>query len=132
MTFGTFDHFHAGHEYYLKNAKKLGDLLITIIARDITVKKVKGDLPDNNESQRKKTVEESKIPNKVVLGSTENVYDVIKKYKPDVICLGYDQYAFTQTLQKFLIDNKLNTEVVRLKPYQPKKFKSSLIKANAK
>ncbi|MEI6711388.1 MAG: adenylyltransferase/cytidyltransferase family protein [bacterium] len=41
MTFGTFDRFHPGHEYYLREAKKLGDTLITIVARDNTVERIK-------------------------------------------------------------------------------------------
>jgi len=41
MTFGTFDRFHPGHEYYLREAKKLGDSLLTVIARDVTVIKIK-------------------------------------------------------------------------------------------
>lgn len=41
LTFGTFDIFHPGHEYYLREAKKHGDKLVTVIARDQTVKNVK-------------------------------------------------------------------------------------------
>ncbi len=41
MTFGTFDMFHPGHEYYLSEARKLGDTLITIVARDVTVTRIK-------------------------------------------------------------------------------------------
>jgi cytidyltransferase-like protein len=32
---------HKGHKYYLKEAKKYGDILITIVARDSTIEKVK-------------------------------------------------------------------------------------------
>jgi glycerol-3-phosphate cytidylyltransferase-like family protein len=41
MTFGTFDYFHPGHKAYLKEAKQYGDYLITIVARDETVKHIK-------------------------------------------------------------------------------------------
>lgn len=41
MAFGTFDVFHPGHEYYLTQAKKYGDILIVVVARDKTVEKVK-------------------------------------------------------------------------------------------
>lgn len=129
MTFGTFDHFHAGHEHYLASAKKKGDELITVIARDETVKKVKGEYPDHNELERKKTLEETDLVDEVILGDLKDKYSVIRKHKPDVICLGYDQYAFTQQLQKLIIAEGLNTEVIRLKPYKPNQFKSSIIKA---
>ena len=88
LTFGTFDIFHPGHEYYLHEAKKYGDMLITIVARDETVK---GKLPRNDEEQRRKIVEEASIANTVVLGALENYYACIDKYKPQTICLGYDQ-----------------------------------------
>ena len=39
MTFGTFDLAHPGHIFYLNEAKKLGDKLITVIARDANLKK---------------------------------------------------------------------------------------------
>ena len=128
MTFGTFDYLHAGHEYYLTEAKKHGDEMITIIARDKTVKKVKGESPDNDENFRKKQLEESGLTNKVMLGNIGDKYGVIRKYRPDIICLGYDQYAFTQKLQKELIDNKMDVKIIRLDPYKPEIFKSSIIK----
>ena len=129
MAFGTFDHFHAGHEYYLTQAKKLGDELIVVIARDETVKAIKGHLPDHKEKIRKKNVEASGIANEVVLGDKTDKYKVVKKYNPAVIALGYDQYAFTYKLQKFFIDNKMNTKIVRLLAYKPEVYKSSLIRA---
>ena len=41
MAFGTFDLLHPGHEHFLKQAKRYGDLIV-VIARDNTVLKVKG------------------------------------------------------------------------------------------
>jgi FAD synthetase len=41
MTFGTFDRLHPGHEYYLSEARKYGDCLITVVARDKTVVDIK-------------------------------------------------------------------------------------------
>ena len=41
LTFGTFDHTHPGHISYLTQASHYGDHLITIIALDQTVQKVK-------------------------------------------------------------------------------------------
>lgn len=128
MAFGTFDHFHEGHKFYLSEAKKLGDSLVVIIARDETVKSIKGHLPDFNEKSRKKSVEESGIPTEVTIGNKGDKYKVLKKYKPAIIALGYDQYAFTQRLQKYLIDQGLNTKIVRIESYKPEEFKSSLIR----
>ena len=130
MIFGTFDIFHKGHENFLKQAKKYGDYLIVIIARDKTVLKIKGKLPRNNEQKRLKVIGESKLTDKVVLGSLADKYKVIEKFKPNVICLGYDQVAFTERLKEKLKEyNLLNTKIVRLKAYEPEKYKSSMFRA---
>ena len=128
MAFGTFDYLHAGHENYLKQAKKLGDELIVIIARDQTVRSVKSRPPVNNENQRLKNLKLTGWADKVILGNLENKHQVILKYQPDVIALGYDQYAFTQTLQRTIIENNLSTEIIRLMPYFPQVYKSSLLR----
>jgi len=127
MCFGTFDHLHAGHENYFKQSKKLGDYLIVVVGRDKTVQKVKGELPTNKEAKRLSIVKSSSSVNKAVFGYLKNKYQVIKKYKPNIIALGYDQFAFTYQLKKFIIDNKLDCEIVRLKSYKANIFKSSLM-----
>ncbi len=128
MAFGTFDLFHAGHENYLRQAKELGDYLIVIIARDETVQKIKGRAPSHNERQRLKNVKISEIADKVVLGYKGDKHKVLRKFRPNVIALGYDQFVFTQRLEKTLIDLKLGAEVVRLQPYYPQIYKSSLLR----
>lgn len=128
MAFGTFDYLHAGHENYLKQAKKLGDELIIIIARDQTVRSVKGQSPVNDENQRLKNLRLTGWADKVILGNLENKHQVILKYQPDVIALGYDQYAFTQTLQRTIIEHNLSAEIIRLTPYFPQIYKSSLLR----
>jgi len=130
MVFGTFDVFHAGHEHFLHQAKELGDFLIAVVARDLTVKNVKGEFPEEHERDRQKNVKECGIADKVVHGYTDDKYRVIKKYKPNVIALGYDQFVFTYQLQKVLIDEKMDTEIIRLDAYRPDIYKSTLIKVN--
>ena len=126
MAFGTFDILHKGHENFLKQAKFYGNYLIIVIARDKTVLKIKGKLPRNNEKERLKKVGDSKLADKIILGSLTDKYKAIKKYKPDIICLGYDQQAFTEKLEEKLKEyNLLNTKIVRLKAYCPEKYKSS-------
>lgn len=128
MAFGTFDIFHAGHEYYLKQAKALGDFLIVVIARDRTVQQIKGEKPQQNEKERAKTVSQTGIPNKVVLGNHGDKYKVLKKHRPAIIALGYDQFVFTHKLKKTLIDLNLDAEIHRLPAYFPQIYKSSLLK----
>lgn len=132
MAFGTFDFFHAGHENYLAQAKALGDELIVVVARDETVKKVKGHAPLYNERKRLRDVQNCKHVSRAVLGNPDDKYRVIKKYAPQVLALGYDQYVFTYGLKNYFIKENLNIEIVRLQAFEPETFKSSLIKGSAK
>lgn len=129
MVFGTFDGLHEGHFYLFREAKKHGDYLTVIIARDETVEKVKGRLPQKPEKQRLKEVSEVSQVDKAVLGDLDDKYKVIKKFKPDIIVLGYDQFVFTYKIPKILIDLNLNTQIIRLESFKPEIFKSSIIKS---
>ena len=48
MCAGTFDIIHPGHLYYLSEAKKYGDNLVVVVARDETSKDFKGKKPIHN------------------------------------------------------------------------------------
>lgn len=124
MVFGTFDIIHKGHLHFLAEAKNLGDLLVVIVARDATVKELKGELPWNNEHERLRNIKMSGLADTAKLGSTGDKHRVIREEKPDIIALGYDQRAFTENLDKIVPDIK----IVRLSAYQPEKYKSSKIK----
>jgi FAD synthetase len=128
MAFGTFDIVHPGHLHYLRAAKKFGDELIVVIARDSTVKKMKGAFPINDEHTRMQLIGELRCVDRVVLGNEGVIYDIVKEINPDIIALGYDQHVDTQKLRRELKKRKLNCKVVRLKPVNAKKFKSSIIK----
>ncbi|MEK7672952.1 MAG: adenylyltransferase/cytidyltransferase family protein [Patescibacteria group bacterium] len=128
MVFGTFDYLHAGHENLFIQARLLGDQIVAVIARDETVKKIKGQLPDHNEKDRLVNLKATNWAEIVVLGSKKDKNKVIKEYRPDVIALGYDQFAFTYRLEKYLMDIKLDAKIVRLQPYRPDMYKSSIIK----
>jgi FAD synthetase len=128
LVFGTFDIFHKGHLHFLGQAKKHGNILTVVVARDRTVREVKGKLPKNKEKDRLKKIKASEIADRVVLGSLGDKYKVIKNIRPDVICLGYDQRAYVDKLaEKLFALGMKNVRIERLKAYQPKKYKSSLI-----
>lgn len=129
MVFGTFDYLHAGHENLFQQARELGDEIITIIARDKTVKTIKGNLPDHNEKTRAQNLKDTGWSDIVILGNNKEKTKVVRDYRPDVIALGYDQFAFTYRLEKFLMDIKLDAKIVRLKPYNPDIYKSSIVRA---
>ena len=128
MAFGTFDLFHKGHENYLKQAKKQGDFLIVIVARDQNVELIKGVKPTHDENERVLRVEKSGIAEKVVLGSKKNKLWIIIEEKPEILCLGYDQEVDEKELKEKLLKDGLNCEIKRMKGYHCYKYKSSIIK----
>lgn len=122
MAFGTFDVLHPGHRFFLTEAKKFGDYLVVVIARDETVIGLKKRPALNKEDERKINLEKLAIANKVVLGNTgTDKLQIVRTENPDIIALGYDQ--------KFFID-KLKVEfpkigIVRIESFRPDIFKSS-------
>lgn len=126
MTFGTFDLFHPGHVYYLSEAKKLWNYLITVIARDSTVTELKWKNPRELENIRLQKVRNSGLVDEVILGSETNHYAAIWEKKPDVMCFGYDQRSFNnKELDAYLEKNQLNPEITTLPAFEPEKWKSS-------
>lgn len=128
MVFGTFDVVHLGHIALFKEAKKYGDELIVVVARDKRAAGIKGKALVFTEKERVLFLQELAIISKVVLGDRTDVYKVVKNLKPDVIVLGYDQYIFTTELENKIKEFGLSTEVVRAKPYKQDTYKTTKIK----
>jgi FAD synthetase len=127
MCFGTFDLFHLGHLNYFKQAKTFGDYLIVIIARDKTkISQAKEAV--FTESERLELIESLMIVDEVILGNEEDHFKVIEEHSPDVICLGYDHQIEEITLREKLAERNLHPKIIRLKPYQENKHKSTKIK----
>jgi FAD synthetase len=122
MVFGVFDLLHPGHKNFLKQAKRLGDFLIVSVARDKNVKKIKGHKPREAEKVRVQALKKISFVDHVVLGGVTSPWS---QAKPDIIALGYDQrsYVLMKELKKI-------AKVVRLKSYQPKKYKTKYLRTN--
>ena len=128
ITFWAFDVVHPWHTYFLNESKKYWELLITIVARDTTIAKVKWKLPLNNEKQRIEDVKNLWISDIVELGHQKDMMHAIKKYKPDIVAIGYDQNSFIYELSKYLSNQKLKTSVITIGWHKPEIYKSSKIK----
>lgn len=126
ITFGTFDYFHPWHKSFLKQASFYWDEIITIIATDKNVEKIKWKAPRHNELLRKESVIKWWISNIVEIWSNTNPLECFEKYNPNIVCLWYDQTWFISLLSKN--EKYKNLEIIRLKSYYPKKYKSSLMK----
>lgn len=125
MCFGSFDVLHPGHLFYLKEAKKFGDSLVVVVAKDLTIKKIKNKQPKYNEKQRLEHIRDIPFVNKAVLGYEEDPYEIIEEINPDVICLGYDQDSFSENLKEELNKRGMNPKIYRIRAYKEDVYKSS-------
>ncbi len=128
LTGGVFDILHPGHLFTLKSAKKLGDALVVSVARDNTVKRVKGHFPINGEETRNNLVGSLRCVDVAVLGSDTDIFEVVERVKPDVIALGHDQ---KHDIEEIGIRSKqlgLQIKIVRFSSPMPEIKSSSIIK----
>jgi len=157
MVFGVFDGIHEGHRAFFKEVKKHGRYLIVAVAQDHVVEYLKGRLPQRNLARRIDDLRKEPAVDEVALGDAElGTYEVVKKFRPSVIALGYDQQALKEDLESWLkkfdpFDKPLGREplgtelgaevlgaerlragwkpkIIVLKAYEPHKYKSSLLK----
>jgi FAD synthetase len=117
MATGTFDLLHMGHIYYLKEAKKLGDTLVVVVATDATVRKLKHN-PITPQEIRVSLIKELKMVDEAYIGHEGDMYAIVEEIKPDIIALGFDQIHDETTIKKELKKRNLKAEVVRLPRYQ--------------
>ena len=121
---GTFDLFHQGHQFFLRQAATLAKNLIVIIARDENVFKQKGFYPLLNEQERKKKVKQFNLTSKVFLGDKKDKLKLIKKINPNILAIGFDQkIPLLEIKKKFP-----NLKIVKITSHFPEKFKSSILR----
>ncbi|MBC8525918.1 MAG: D-glycero-beta-D-manno-heptose 1-phosphate adenylyltransferase [Candidatus Cloacimonetes bacterium] len=91
FTNGCFDILHRGHIEYLKEAKKLGDVLIIGLNSDDSVKIIKGEnRPINSEEDRAEILSQLKPVDFVVIFNEDTPYELIKSIVPDILVKGGD------------------------------------------
>ena len=129
LTSGAFDLLHYGHIRLLEEAKKLGgpsSRLVVIIARDETVRKLKGRRPVIPEDQRRAVVEALKMVDEALLGYEDlDMTSVIKKVKPDIIAVGHDQDDIEEMARRVVEEKGLDVEIVRIGRFGPSDLNSS-------
>ncbi|SFM22060.1 FMN adenylyltransferase [Methanolobus profundi] len=109
---GTFDLLHPGHILYLSEARRLGDELYVIVARESMIRhKPK---PIISDEQRVEMVSALKVVDVALSGSESDIFDPIRQIRPDIIALGHDQGFDVEQLQKELHERGLDCKVVRV------------------
>lgn len=110
---GVFDLLHLGHLHFLEEAKKLGDELIVIVARDSTARKRKHE-PITPEDMRVEMIAALKPVDQAVLGYEDDMLRIIKEVKPDIIALGHDQDFDIDALKAEMEARDIVVDIVRL------------------
>jgi rfaE bifunctional protein nucleotidyltransferase chain/domain len=90
FTNGCFDIIHAGHIRYLKEAKKLGDILIVGLNTDRSVSAIKPGRPVNPQEQRAEVLSALEMVDYVVLFDEDTPYELIRLIQPDILVKGGD------------------------------------------
>jgi D-beta-D-heptose 7-phosphate kinase/D-beta-D-heptose 1-phosphate adenosyltransferase len=91
FTNGCFDLFHMGHLQLLREAKKLGDVLVVGINSEESVRRIKGEgRPFIPENDRASIVSALDCVDYVVIFSEDTPLELIKSLKPDILVKGGD------------------------------------------
>ncbi|MEM3404823.1 MAG: adenylyltransferase/cytidyltransferase family protein [Candidatus Micrarchaeaceae archaeon] len=116
MATGVFDILHLGHIYFLTEAKKLGDELVVVVARDSTAERLKRK-PIMDENTRLKIVSSLKVVDEARLGNKDDIFKTVEEIKPNIIALGYDQKFDEKKIEKECLRRGLKVKVVRIGKY---------------
>jgi glycerol-3-phosphate cytidylyltransferase-like family protein len=135
MLFGTFDHLHLGHVWLIQDAVArtqkthgLDAQLCIVVGRDATVTGVKGKMPQQHERERMRGLKALFPACNVVLGHRTDRMYWLRKVRPCVVYLGYDQDRFVDTLTMYKeIAHDHQFKIQRLKPFNTEQYKSSLL-----
>jgi FAD synthetase len=135
---GTFDGIHLGHVSLLTFARRRGLRLAerlrrpgvhltVVIARDESVRRIKGRLPLHNERERRRLVQTLDTVDATFVGYRGDFLRSVRRVRPDLIVLGYDQNArWEATLRRAGIAAR----VLRAAPYDGERLKSSRLRSD--
>jgi D-beta-D-heptose 7-phosphate kinase/D-beta-D-heptose 1-phosphate adenosyltransferase len=91
FTNGVFDLLHPGHVRYLREARRLGDLLIVGVNSDHSVRANKGaDRPLTPEAERAEILVALECVDAAVIFDEDTPHDLISTLQPDVLVKGAD------------------------------------------
>jgi len=125
---GVFDIIHPGHIHTLKAARRLGDVLVVVVATDATARRMKGRAPLHSQDQRRGLVASLSVVDLCLVGDEKDIFRTVDRVKPQVIALGYDQVH----QEKYIMDGcrrlGLDIRIARLQSPVPE-ISSSKIEA---
>ena len=132
LTFWCFDILHKWHIYYLYEAKKYTRNLVTIVARDTTIKSIKWKKPYHSQNIRKKQLQKLWYSDVIHIWDAFDPFVWLQLYAPKIIALGYDQRGkyVDELYEKLVQYNLTKTKIIRIKSLKPDIYKSSVLREN--
>ena len=130
-TNGVFDILHIGHIRYLREAKKLGDVLIVAVNSDSSTKKIKGpQRPLNNENDRAEVLAALECVDYVTIFEEENPINLLEIIKPNIHAKGGD-YKIGKIIEKDTVEKNDGKIILipEVKGYSTSDFINKIIKA---
>ena len=125
-TNGIFDILHAGHTKLLKEAKKLGDVLIVCLNTDASVKQNKGDKrPINSQNDRAELISAIYCVDYVVLFDETEPSAILAQIKPNIHTKAAD-YTIDKVIERKVVE--ANGGEVKLLPLVQGRSTTNLIK----
>ena len=133
VIFGCFDLFHEGHKNFIQQASAYGKV-IALVTRDSILEKLKKRSPCQAQEIRLKNMQEFAEIYLAILGDEKmGTYEVLQKYKPNLICLGYDQHGLFNDLQKRMSNGQLQKiPMLFMQPHQENVYHTSIIREQLK
>jgi len=125
---GVFDIIHPGHIHTLNAAKKLGDVLVVVVATDNTAVKMKKRRPLHTQDQRQELVNSLSMVDLCLIGQEEDIFKTVNHVKPQIIALGYDQTHQEKFITEGCKKIKLDAKVARLQSPIPESSSSKIEK----
>lgn len=125
---GVYDVLHLGHLTALDEAKSLGDVLVVVVATDVTVEMLKGRKPLFPEKDRQALVAGLKPVDKAILGYEDVGFgfeQVLMDVMPNVVAFGYDQENLERTVREIIERHNLKIQMVKLSKFDQEKYASS-------
>ena len=117
---GVFDIIHPGHIHTLNAAKKLGDVLVVVVATDKTAIKMKKRNPLHSAQLRQELVSSLTMVDLCIIGDEEDIFKTVDLVKPQIIALGYDQTHQEKFITEGCKKINLDITVARLESPRPK------------
>jgi FAD synthetase len=134
---GTFDGLHLGHVFLLQFARRRGLALArrlgragahvsVVVARDDSVRRIKGTPAHHTQDQRRKLVAALRDVDVAFLGVPNDFVRSVRRVDPDLVVLGYDQRG---DWERILREAGIDAKVIRCPAYESKRLKSSVLRS---